>query len=204
MVLPKERIENNYQLWISRLQKYGCFSQSLIDKYGELIKNASYGMNTSSGAAGQGTLLEVVLHKMCTYAFIINSQIKTDFKVDDARLIKILLLQHISKSVMYVPKSNTLNNRLVQKNMYLYDFNENLAGKLRSGERSAFMCFENGITLDAEEFEAIKVMDADPDDKMQAYCSPLSSIIKAVNTLVNSELWYLQTVENKNRISQEK
>lgn len=203
MLLSQERIENNYQMWIARLQKYGCFSQSLIDNYGELIKNASYGMNSGSGAAGKGALLEVVLHKMCTYAFMINSQIKSDFKVDDARLLKILLLQHISKAVMYVPKKNTMNNRLTQQNLYLYNFNDNLKGKLRSGERSALMCFENGITLDAEEFEAIKVMDADSDDKMQVYLCPLSSIVKAVNTLVNSELWYLQTIEDKKKTANE-
>ena len=51
MNITEEKINRNYLLWIDYLKKYNCYSDSLIEEYGEKIKMASFAMNETSGGA---------------------------------------------------------------------------------------------------------------------------------------------------------
>ena len=72
MNITEEKINRNYLLWIDYLKKYNCYSDSLIEEYGEKIKMASFAMNETSGGAYQGSLLDIVLCNLCVIASHIN------------------------------------------------------------------------------------------------------------------------------------
>lgn len=179
-MLDESLINKNYGIWLVKLQENNCYSESLINNYGDLIKNASLGMNTSSGTAYKGSMINVVLRKICKYAININDMLPENVKIDKKKILKICLLQHISKAVMYneLPKENYRGDK--------YEFNNTLSGTLKSGERSALMCLQNGISLEDDEFDAMRVLDKDEDKSY--YNSLLGTIVKSANVLAFSEL----------------
>lgn len=184
MKIANKEIEANFDKWVKRLQTYGCYSEEMINEYGELIKKATYGMNEDSGSAYNGSLLDIVLNKLCLYSFNINNTLSDTMKVNKDSLLKVLLLQHISKCEMFVPQTV----EWLRKKGTLYEFNQDIKGQLKTGERSAYMCMKYGIPLTEEEYEAIRVIDKDNDDKSQYYASPLATIVRMTNMLVNADL----------------
>lgn len=183
-MITKKEIESNFEKWVKRLQTYDCYSEEMINECGELIKSASYGMNEESGSAYNGSLLDVVLNKLCLYSFNINNTLSESMHSNKESLLKVLLLQHISKCEMFIGQTVDWE----RKRGNLYQFNPNIKGQLKTGERSAYMCMKYGIKLTEEEFEAIRVIDKDSDDKSQFYASPLATIVRLTNTLVNADL----------------
>ena len=198
MAISEEKINRNYVLWTEYLKKYGCYSESLIDEYGDLIKDASFAMSENSGGAYQGSMLDVVLSVLCViashineHAFGVNDKGKTRhplLQVDKNSLMKVLLLQHISKSEMFV---KTAEQWKANKGM-LYDFNPELPTALKLGERSAYICMKYGIQLSEEEYDAMKVCDRD-DDKNNSYVTPLAELVKISNQLTAIELYRRRT-----------
>lgn len=182
--ISNKEIEANFDKWVKRLQTYECYSEEMISKYGELIKKATYGMNEDSGSAYDGSLLNIVLNKLCLYSFNINNTLSDTMKVNKDSLLKVLLLQHISKCEIFVPQTV----EWLRKKGTLYEFNQDIKGQLKTGERSAYMCMKYGIPLTEEEYEAIRVIDKDIDDKSQYYASPLATIVRMTNMLVNADL----------------
>lgn len=174
-MLDEKNINKNYGLWITKLQENNCYSEALINKYGDLIKNASLGMTSNSGTAFQGSMVHIVLRKICRYAINLNELLPEEVRVDRQKLIKVCLLQHISKCVMYkeLPKENYKGDK--------YEFNNELKTPLKSGERSALMCIQNGIELSDDEYDAMRILDKE-DDK-SCYNSILSTIVKSANML---------------------
>ena len=125
MSITEEKINRNYLLWIDYLKKYNCYSEDLINDYGESIKLASFAMNETSGGAYQGSLLDVVLSSLCVIASHINEnafgindkgKIKHPFlQADKNSLMKVLLLQHISKALF--PSLVTLSGITIDCNL---------------------------------------------------------------------------------------
>lgn len=196
MITNKE-MESNFDKWIKRLQTYNCYSEELINTYGDLLKKASYGMNEDSGSAYDGSLLDIVLNKLCLYSFNINNTLSESMKVNKESLLKVLLLQHISKCEMFVEQTVDWQ----RKRGVLYEFNPEIKGQLKTGERSAYICMKYGINLTEEEYEAIRIIDKDNDDKSQYYTSPLATIVKMTNLLVNADLResYKKTIKEKTK-----
>ena len=103
-MITEEKINRNYLIWIDSLKKYDCYSDKLIELYGESIKSASFAMNESAGCAYVGSLLDTVLFKLCTIATHINenafggeeNKLHQSLNVKKESLMKVLLLQHIS------------------------------------------------------------------------------------------------------------
>lgn len=196
MITNKE-MESNFDKWIKRLQTYNCYSEELINTYGDLLKKASYGMSEDSGSAYDGSLLDIVLNKLCLYSFNINNTLSESMKVNKESLLKVLLLQHISKCEMFVEQTVDWQ----RKGGVLYEFNPEIKGQLKTGERSAYICMKYGIKLTEEEYEAIRIIDKDNDDKSQYYASPLATIVKMTNLLVNADLResYKKTIKEKTK-----
>ena len=129
MFISEEKINKNYLLWTEYLKKYDCYSEELINDYGDAIRNASFAMSESSGASYQGSLLDVVLSNLCVIAVHINdlafgkNEKQKDrhpfLSVDKKSLMKVLLLQHISKAEMFV---TTKEQWKINKGMN-YEFN---------------------------------------------------------------------------------
>lgn len=207
-MITAEKINTNFLAWITRLQRYNCYSEAMINDMGDAIKNCSYGLQDSSGAAYQGAMLHVVLNKLCTLAYHINelafgedkntdgpSYIKHPLlQVNREMLMRVLLLQHIAKAEMFITQPNAWK----AKNGQYYDFNPNVATKLKCGERSVYLCMKYGIKLTEEEYEAMTIIDK-TDENGNVFITPLSMLVKMVNQITNLELRreYLQAQKIK-------
>ena len=151
-------------------------------------------MSDSSGASYQGSLLNVVLNNLCVIAthineggFGINGNGKEKHPylyVDKKSLMKVLLLQHISKAELFVPSKEQWK---INKGM-LYEFNSELATSLKLGERSIFLCMKYGIKLTEEEYDAMKVCDKD-EEKNNSFVTPLAELVKIANQLTAIETY---------------
>ena len=191
--MTEEKINRNYLLWIEYLKKYNCYSEELINEYGDSIKVASFAMNETSGGAYQGSLLDIVLCNLCVIASHINEnafgindkgKIKHPFlQVDKNSLMKVLLLQHIAKAEMFVPSSEQWK---INKGMF-YEFNPNTQTALKLGERSIFLCQKYGIKLTEEEYDAMKICDKE-EDKNNSFTTPLAELVKIANQLTAIEI----------------
>ena len=202
MFISEEKINKNYLLWTEYLKKYGCYSEELINEYGDAIRTGAFTMNDNSGASYQGSLLNVVLNNLCVIAthinegaFGINGKKKKKHPclyVDKNSLMKVLLLQHIAKAEMFTPSSEQWK---INKGM-LYEFNPNTKTALKLGERSIFLCMKYGIKLTEEEYDAMKICDKD-EEKNNSFITPLAEIVKIANQLTAIETYqkYKQTNE---------
>ena len=194
MNISEEKINKNYILWLDCLKKYNCYSEDFINDYGDLIKNASFAMNKTSGGAYQGSLLDVVLGNLCViaahineYGFGLNAKgvIRHPFlQVDKNSLMKVLLLQHISKAELFV----SCNEQWKINKGIFYDFNPSLLTSLKLGDRSVYLCQRYGIKLTEEEFDAMKVLDKE-EDKTNSFITPLAELVKIANQLTAIELY---------------
>ena len=188
-MLTEEKINSNYVLFQKLLAKYDCFSERMFTELGDEIKNAPFGTSEDSGAAYQGSMIDVVINNLCSIAVSINEKVFGDggshgvMMVNKHMLMRVLLLQHISKAQLFVP---TRDNWKIKNGRY-YEFNDDLVGKLKLGQRSAYLCQAYGIELNPVEFEAIMCLD-DKDDNGDVFLSPISCLVKCVNRMVAVEL----------------
>lgn len=192
--MTEEKINKNYLLWTEYLKKYDCYSEELINDYGEAIRLGSFAMNDSCGGAYQGSLLDIVLTTLCVIATHINNDAfglnsKEKYKhqhlyCDKTSLMKVLLLQHISKAEMFVPTNEQWK---INKGMF-YEFNASLPTSLKLGERSIYMCMKYGIKLTEEEFDAMRVCDKE-EEKNNSFVSPLAELVKIANQLTAIEIY---------------
>ena len=193
MNLNEETINRNYGTWIECLKNYECLSDSMISDIGEDIKNASWALDSKNGA-GKGSMLNVVLKHLCTIAVHINNCAFGEnskgvdkhplLKVDKKSLMKVLLLQHISKAMIFMPTTEQWKKN---KGM-VYDFNNELTTSMKLGERSIFLCMKYGINLTEEEYEAMRIIDKD-EDKSYGFINPLCEIVKIANQLTAIETY---------------
>ena len=200
-MISEEKINLNYTRWIERLKHYDCYSERLIDEIGDKIKNASFALQESSGAAYQGSMIDVVLNNLCVIACHLNDRafgVNKDkvlhpyLQVNQNSLIRVLLLQHIAKAEMFILQTNQWK----AKQGYLFDFNPNMNTCLKCGERTTFLCMKYGIELTEEEFEAIRIIDKE-DSVANPYITPLCQLVKMANQLVSIELYRKYNEQNK-------
>lgn len=190
IMLTVEKINLNYITFCNKLKKYNCYSEQMIDDLGEQLKNCSFSLNNDSGSAYQGSLIDIVLNHLCSIAYSINEvAFGTNSKFSSMRvnidmLMRVLLLQHISKAEIFIDTRETWK---INKGM-LYEFNPNIKSALKLGERSLYLCQKYGISLTEEEYEAIRIIDKTDDDKIMFYMNPLCSIVKAANQFVATEM----------------
>lgn len=184
-MLTQEKINSNFVQYVKRLEKYNCYSESLMNDLGENIKNCSFSMNDDSGSAYQGSMIDVVLNILCKIAYNINEKAfenEPNLKVNTAMLMRVLLLQHIAKAQMFVPQRESWK----LKKGFLFDFNDDLKTTLKLGERTIFLCQKYDIKLNEEEYEALRYIDK-ADDKSDYMVSPLCAIVKTANIMTAIE-----------------
>lgn len=193
MELTEEKKNLNFVLWTKKLKDYNCYSDSLVNELGDKIKNASFNSNEINGGCYDGSLIEVILNNLCTIGYHINEaafgkNVNGKFNhpflsVNIEMLMRVLLLQHISKAEMFVPQTENW-----KKNKgFLYDFNGELETQLKLGERSAFLCMKHGINLSEAEFEAMTIIDKE-EKSFNSHQTPLSLLVKVINQLASVEL----------------
>lgn len=189
-MLTSEKLNLNYITFCKKLEKYGCYSEQMINDIGENIKHCSFSLTEDSGSCYQGSMIDVVLNHLCSVAYNVNESVfsvNTQFsqmKVNTDMLMRVLLLQHIAKAELFVPSRDQWK---IKKGQY-YDFNSELKTTLKLGERSIFLCQKYGIELNEEEFEAMRIIDKLDDDKINSFMNPLCFIVKMANQFVAVEM----------------
>ena len=192
-MLTEQKINTNYLAFVKRLEKYGVYSEEMMNDLGELIKNAPFAPQEDSGGAYQGAMIDIVLNVLCKIGYEFNEKaFGGDDKVEHPllkcnldMLMRVLLLQHISKCQMFIPQRNAWQ----AKNGRLYEFNDNLeVSGMKTGERTLFLCQKYGIKLTEPEYDAIKIIDKSEDEKSLYYITPLSAIVRSANMHTNVEL----------------
>lgn len=193
MELTEEKRNLNLTRWIQKLKDYDCYSESLINELGDKIASGTYNINETNGGCYDGALIDVILNNLCTLGYHINEnafglnpkeKLKHPFlSVNLTILMRVLLLQHVAKAVMFAPQTESW-----KKNKgYLYDFNEENKSQMKLGEYSAFICMKHGIKLSEDEYEAMVSIDKE-DKAYNTHQSPLVILVKTVNQLVGIEL----------------
>lgn len=191
--MTEDKKNLNFSMWVKKLKDYDCFSESLIDELGDKLTNAPFSTNEKSGGAYDGGLIDIILSSLCTIGYHINEncfglnqkgRLNHQFlSVNSNMLMRVLLLQHISKAQMFVEQSESW-----KKNKgFLYDFDKNDNSQLKLGERSAFLCMKHGIKLSQEEFEAMVSIDNE-DKNTNPYMNPLVLVVRIVNQLTTVEI----------------
>lgn len=154
------------------------------------LETASCALSDDTGCAYPGSLV-VHINLLTAIAKRLAKIISGTFNIDEGSLVKVCLLQHLSKIDMYEPNDNQweINNRGLN-----YKFVE-LKGKLKFGERSILNAMNLGIKLLPEEFEAIKCLDNEKDGNSKYGDCILTTIVRQAN-----ELAYAIEKEKYNKI----
>lgn len=182
-MLTQEKINANFVAYVKRLEKYGCYSEEMMNDIGDEIKNAPFGKDEYTGGAYRGALVHVILNHLCKTAYAINEKAfdgNTILKVNFDKLMKVLLLQHIGKAQIFVPQEETWR---ATKRGEIYQWSNDLVCNMKNAERSIFLCAKYGISIDEDEYEAIRIIDKEMDDKSLYHASPLAMLALAVNQL---------------------
>lgn len=192
--MDEAKLNANYLKYLQRLERYGCYSERMVDEIGEKIKRAPFAMSDPMRGAYEGGMVDIVLNRLCLMAYDINEKAFGGPDPDNPQhprlqanlsmLMRVLLLQHIGKAEMFV----TNPDEWKLKKGYLYAFNEELSANLKLGERSLCICQRYGISVTDEEFEAIRSIDRDWEENHIIMASPLCVLTKMVNTLTGLEL----------------
>lgn len=176
--------ENNFNLFFKKLISCGIereLVENLFNKFGEKLKTASYSTRMDSGCCGEGTLIDTILFSLAASAVKLNDIFPEEMRVDKSSLVKVCLLQHISKCERLVKQFDDFRiNRLGE----LYTYNNNVPA-IGVGLHSMIMANECGITFTPLEAEAMTIIDkSESDEQSKYYSSTLSTIVKMANEIV--------------------
>lgn len=185
-MLSEDIILKNYDDFKKRLETYVGVDETnnLINSLGgdDVMMDASYANLTDSGLAYRGSLIESMLN-ITKYAVKINQLLPENKQANLNSIVKVGLLHHIAKVLLYEPNDN--NWEITNRGM-VYKYNSELEGALRVGERSILLSSNAGIKFSELEYEAMRIMDKTNDDNYaKYYSSSLSIVIKQANEIVN-------------------
>ena len=185
-MLSEDIILKNYDDFKKRLETYVGVEETknLINSLGgdDVVMDASYANLTDSGLAYKGSLIESMLN-ITKYAVKINQLLPENKQANLSSIVKVGLLHHIAKVLLYEPNDN--NWEITNRGM-VYKYNSELEGALRVGERSTLLSSNAGIKFSELEYEAMRIMDKTNDDNYaKYYSSSLSIVIKQANEIVN-------------------
>lgn len=170
-MITDELKNKNYAIFKQKLEEIGIDS-SRFDE--DKIKNATFALDNALGLSYDGSLLHVVLRILTPYAIKINECLPESIRVDKAKIVKVCLLQHLSKIDMYIKTEKG------------YKFNPKIVA-MRLGARSLAMANELGITFDSEEVEAMLACDKGNNDEQRWASRPLTVVVRQANELVPLE-----------------
>lgn len=181
-----------FETYFQKLQACGISEEACLklrEKYGDVLHIASYGIKRDSGLAYEGSMIETSLRKLAVFAIKINELYPERIRVDNKSLVKICLLQHISKSLRLIKQND---NWRAEKLGEIYTYNTGMPA-IGTGLQSLSMAVECGIEFTPLEVEAITIIDRNEDDlQAKYYSSMLSSIVRQANEMVHV---YTQEVE---------
>lgn len=161
-MLNTEQIKKNYERFFKGAQKYGFFTEELVQVLGENFIKAPASTLKDRHNAFEGGLCDHVL-RVTEIALKLNKSLPEGLKSADASIIKVGFLHQIGKTNMYTPCTSQWHKDNMGK---MYDY-VNSEVPMSVGERSIFMIAEAGIKLTEMEYQAILNF-GKPSDDLQA------------------------------------
>ena len=185
--------QKNYNAYIKAFAKCGVDASKLLEVYGEELKNATMSARADSGVAFDGSLINCVLNYLTPIACQIADMGKRAKNaegeiitipffqgIDKNSIIKVCLLQHISKILQLEPNDVQWE---IEKRGILYKYKD--TNSMKTGLRSMWMATQCGIQFTEDEAEAICVIDNKLEDESVRYhASTLATIIMKANELM--------------------
>lgn len=178
-----EEIKNkNFRLFLTKLNNLNINTDKIEEVIGEKLLNATFSISNENGCAYDGSLLHIVLRTLTPFAIKLNELLPEDKRVSTESIIKVCLLSHISKALMFEKNDNQWE---IEKKGMIYKYAKSDVA-LKMGAKSILLCQTLGITFTAEEFEAMLILDKDDNDmQSKYYATPLSIIVKQANELTH-------------------
>ena len=138
-------------------------------------------INEDAGTAYKGALI-MHINMVCALAQRLAKMVSGTFEIDEASLLKICCIMHLSKRCIYEVNDNEweIKNRGLN-----FKFKKGLEGLLKGSERSVLEALNNGVKLTPIEFEAIKSLD-DVESNNNMYKSIYTTIVRQANELAYS------------------
>lgn len=189
--------QNLFDVYFKKLSSCGVSDEAcklLRDKYGDLLHIASYNTTADSGLAYEGSLIETALKKLAVFAVKINDIYPEQISVDKLSLVKVCLLQHISKAVRLVKSTDEWRKNKLGE---LYTYTSGMPA-IGIGLHSLIMASECGVDFTPFEAEAMTIIDRKDDDAQAKYFSSmLTNIVKQANEMVYTYSHEVQKVKKE-------
>lgn len=171
--------------YFKKLEGCGVSSEvcnNIKETLGPVLFSASYGMKESDGTAYEGSMIEVSLTKLAVFAVKINELYPEKMRVDIKSLVKVCLLQHISKALRYIKSDDAWRIKNLGE---LYKYNTNKMPAIGFGLHSMMLAIECGVEFTPFETEAMTIIDRKEDDaQAKYYTSLLTQIVRQANEMV--------------------
>lgn len=180
-MITEEKINSNFTLYQKRLAKDYSVDIEKLDKELPQLKDASFGISIDNGCAYPGSLIDKSI-KLTSIAVKINANVLGDNEVDKDSLVKVCMLQHISKAKTLVPNDNEWE---INKRGYAYKYNEENT-VIKTGALSSYIAMRCGVEFTDEELEAMTIIDRDVDDRQaNYYASKLAVVVRTANEILS-------------------
>lgn len=178
----------NITTFYGKLENCGVSKESLdklSEKYGSVIEKASFSTKNDCGLSGEGTLINTVLRKLTVYAVELNRLYPEPIRVDIKSIVKVCLLQHLSKAIRTEKSTNEWRIKNLGEE-YVYTKNTPSIG---TGLHSLMMAVECGIEFTPFECEAMVSIDRDGTNDLQFkyHSNMLSTIVYQANQMTYVE-----------------
>lgn len=161
MEITEVQINANYLRWQKALEKYGIYSQDMINGIGEKIRVAAFDIGLSTGCTYKGSLLDVTF-RICSEAHLINetynrpeNKERYSLYMKEDSLMRPILLMNIGKAINFIEETDEWKSRHVSP----VKFGEKNT-KTTMTVDSLFLCQYYGVRLmNMQEYEAMHIMD---------------------------------------------
>lgn len=193
-MLSEARINANYVTLTKRMEKYGIYSEEMLNDIGEKIRFGTYNKSEDDGGCYDGALVDVTLNTLCRFGYQINERLFGKENAEDylhpvmysniASILRVLILINLPKAEMYTKETEQWK---VKKGM-LYKFDDQLNSTMKMGARAIYLCQKYGIKLTEEEFETLMYVDDDDDKVPQKFRTPLYATVKSARLFTAMEL----------------
>ena len=181
ITLTPENFNKEWVTFWGHVTEAGIADKFNEEKMRHSLETAAGALSMDTGIAYPGALI-VHINLFTSIAERLVKMVAGTFpNISRESLLKVCVIQHLSKIVMYEPNDNQWE---IDKHGMLYKFAET-EGCLKFGERSALMALNMGVKITPLEFEAICSLDKEGEDaKNRKYViGILSTIVRQANEL---------------------
>ena len=196
ITLSEENFNKQWVTFWGNMQTAGLSRYWNEETLKKALETATCALSIETGVAYPGALISHI-NLFTSIAERITKMVCGTFPdISREQLLKVCLIQHLSKIEMYEPNDNQWE---IDKRGFLYKFAET-EGCLKFGERSALNAMNAGVKLSPTEYEAICSLDKEGEEaKNRKYVVDiLTTIVRQAN-----ELAYAIEKEKFNKLNAE-